>query len=90
MLALCLLVAAADNLCKQFGPRSKLFDTLMVFTKEFFVKKLIKKKICGQQKGLENYPVGKGMENYPVGKELTRLEKRTTNTNNHAFNTSST
>ena len=44
-----LLVSSADNLCKQFGPRSdptkcrawsgsKLFDTLMVFLKEFFKK----------------------------------------------------
>ena len=32
---------SADNFCKQFGPRSgltKLFDTLMVFLKEFFKK----------------------------------------------------
>ena len=30
----------ADNLCKQFGPRSgsKLFDTLVVFLKEFSKK----------------------------------------------------
>ena len=46
---LCLLMSSADNLCKQFGPRpgltkcqawpgSKLFDTLMVFMKEFFEK----------------------------------------------------
>ena len=45
----CLLVSSADNLYKQFGPRSgrttclarsgsKLFDTLMVFLKEFFEK----------------------------------------------------
>ena len=44
-----LLVSSADNLSKIFGPRpgrtkcqacsgSKLFDTLMVFLKEFFVK----------------------------------------------------
>ena len=44
-----LLVSSADNLCKQFEPRpgptklrarsgSKLFDTLMVFLKEFFEK----------------------------------------------------
>ena len=35
-----LLVVSADNLCKQFGSRSgsKLFDTLMVFLKEFFEK----------------------------------------------------
>ena len=42
-------MSSADNLCKQFGPRSgatkcrawsgsKLFDTLMVFLKEFFEK----------------------------------------------------
>ena len=47
LLTLCLLVSPADNLCKQFGPRSgptkcqawsgyKLFDTLMVLLKEFF------------------------------------------------------
>ena len=46
---------SADNLCKQFGPRSgptfclawfgfKLFDTLMVFLKEFFNKIDIEKK----------------------------------------------
>ena len=32
---------SADNLCKQFGPRSgltKLFDALMVFLKEIFKK----------------------------------------------------
>ena len=45
----CLLVSCADTLCKQFRPRtgptkcrawawSKLFDTLMVFLKEFFEK----------------------------------------------------
>ena len=44
-----LLVSSADNLCKQFGPRSgltncqawsgsKLFDILMLFLKEFFEK----------------------------------------------------
>ena len=39
-LTLYLLVSSADNLCKQFGPRSgsKLFDTLIVFLKEFFLK----------------------------------------------------
>ena len=47
-----LLVSSADNLCKQFGPRSalsgsELFDTMMVFLKEFF-------KIT-QQKSLKNY-----------------------------------
>ena len=44
-----LLVSSADNLCKQFGPRSgptkcracsgtKLFGTLMVFLKDIFLK----------------------------------------------------
>ena len=47
LMTLHLQVTSADNLCKQFGPRpgptkcrawsgSKLFDTLMVFLKEFF------------------------------------------------------
>ena len=33
-----LLVPSAENICKQFGPRpgSKLFDTLIIFLKEFF------------------------------------------------------
>ena len=47
-LTLYLLVSSVDNLCKQFGPRSgatflsgyKLFDTLLVFSKEFFKKKI--------------------------------------------------
>ena len=37
-LTLHLLVLSADNFCKQFGSRSKLFDTLVVFMKEFFEK----------------------------------------------------
>ena len=47
-------VLSAENFCKQFGPRSwsKLFDTLMVFLKEFFQKVCLKifsrrqKKAC--------------------------------------------
>ena len=53
-LTLYLLVSTTDNLCKQFGPRpgltkcwawsvSLLFNTLMVFLKENFQKKLILK-----------------------------------------------
>ena len=49
-LSLCLPVSSAVNICKQYGPRSGatkhrawsgsiLFDTLMVFQKEFFEKK---------------------------------------------------
>ena len=59
---------SADNLCKQFGPRSgqtkrqassgsKLFDTLMVFLEDCF-EKLIK-KIHRQQKSMQNYPACK-------------------------------
>ena len=39
-LTLCLLVSSADYLCKQFGPRSVLMNTLKVFLKDFS-KKLI-------------------------------------------------
>ena len=50
LFTLFLLVSSADNLCKQLGPRSgltkcqawsgsKLFDTLIVFQKNFFQKK---------------------------------------------------
>ena len=66
-LTLCLPVRSADNLGKQFGPRSsptnrwatsgsKLFDILMVFLK-LFLKRLILKKISRRQKSMENYPV---------------------------------
>ena len=63
-----------------------LFEWLLkagftVFTKDFFIKKVDKEK---------NLQTTKSMKNYPVGKELTRYEKRTTHTNAHAFNTSST
>ena len=37
----------SDNLCEQFDPdqdRSKLFDTLMVFLKDFLKKLILKKK----------------------------------------------
>ena len=31
-------MSSANSLCKQFGPRSKLFDTLIIFLKFFFEK----------------------------------------------------
>ena len=37
-------MSSADSLCKQFGPRSKLFDTLIAFLKEFFEQVDFKKK----------------------------------------------
>ena len=55
LLFVCLIsslpVSSVDSLCKQFGPisGSKLFDTQMVFLKEFVVK-VILKKINRQQK----------------------------------------
>ena len=69
-LNLYLLVSSADNFCKQLGPRSgpikpwarsgsKLFDTLMVFLKEIFKKKLILKRISRRQKSMQNLPGGK-------------------------------
>ena len=56
-LTLCLLVWSADNFCKQFGPKSwsKLFDTLMVFLKEFFEKVDFEKKKA-DDKGHEKLP----------------------------------
>ena len=62
-------MSSADNLCKQFRSRSgptkhqawsasKLFDTLMVFPKEFF-KKVDFEKDSRRQKSVINYPVGK-------------------------------
>ena len=66
-----LLVLSADKLCKQFGTKSgstkslgqiwiQLFDTLMVFLKEFF-EKVDLEKICRQQKSMKNYTGGKGL-----------------------------
>ena len=64
----------AHNLRNQFGPRSeltkcqtgsesKLFDTLMIFLKEFFETVDFEK----------NQQTTKSMNNYPVGKELNYL-----------------
>ena len=61
LLTLCLPVTSADNLGKQFGPRSgptnrrawsgsKLFDILMVFLKEFFQKNNFEKKSADDKK----------------------------------------
>ena len=63
--ALAGLVSSADNLCKQFGPRSirpnisgsKLFHTLMVSMKEFSEKVDFKKNISRQHESMQNYPV---------------------------------
>ena len=60
-------MSSADNLGKQFGPRSgptkcqalsgsKLFDTLMVFLKEFFKKVDFEKKSADNKKKHENLP----------------------------------
>ena len=71
----CQLVVSADILCEQFGPRLglakcrawyrfNLFDTLMVFHKEYFEKIDFKKidfekKISRRWKSMKNYPVAK-------------------------------
>ena len=59
-LTLCLPVSSADNLGKQFGPRSgsKLFDILMVFLTDFFQKVNFEKnkKTITTKKRHKNYP----------------------------------
>ena len=84
----CLPETSADDLCKQFGPRSgptkrrarsvsKLFDNLIVFLKEFFEKVDFEKK-SADDKILQNYPVGKGvmiglMVKAPINQFLYRV-----------------
>ena len=62
--------SSADNLCKQFGPRSgstehrslpgsKQFDTLIVFLKEYFEKSNFKKSLQAPTKASKNYPACK-------------------------------
>ena len=62
-----LLLSSADNLCKQFGPRSgptkhgawsrsKLLDTLIVFLKEYFEKVNFEKKSQQMTKDDEKLP----------------------------------
>ena len=77
ILTLCLLVLSSDDLCKQFGSRSglmirqtnrragsgsKLFDTLMVFLKDFFLTKVFFKT---------NQQTTNKHAKYPAGKELS-------------------
>ena len=51
---------ARQNVEPDLDPKSKLFDTLMVFLKDFFKKKLIlKKRIHRRQKSMQNYPACK-------------------------------
>ena len=63
-LNLCLLMSFADNLCKQFGPRSgptesracsgsNVFATLMVFLKEFFKNVNFHKKSADDKKACQ-------------------------------------
>ena len=58
-------LSSTDNLCKQFGPRSgpteycslfgsKLFDTLIVFLKDFFEKVNFEEKVSGYNKSMKN------------------------------------
>ena len=58
-------LSSAENLCKQFGPKSGLieclswsgskpFDTLIVFLKEYF-EKVILKKVGRRQQSMKNY-----------------------------------
>ena len=54
--------APRSGLTKWHACRSdfKLFDTLMVFLKEFFIKMILKKK-SRRQKCMQNYPVSKDL-----------------------------
>ena len=63
------LVSSADNFCKQFGPRpgltkcrawsgSNLFDTQMVFLKQFWKKRWFWEKNQQTTKKHEKYPMG--------------------------------
>ena len=49
-------MSSADNLCKQFGPKSgpELFDTMKLLLKEFFEKKIILKKSADDNKIMKN------------------------------------
>ena len=60
-LTICLLMSSAENLCKQYGPRSgpttcrarsgsNMFDSLMVILKEFFKNVDLKKKSADNYK----------------------------------------
>ena len=67
-LTLCVLMSSAGIISKQVGSRtgptkcracsrSKLFDTLMVFLKEFFKKIDFEIKFSRRKKSMQNYPV---------------------------------
>ena len=48
-------MSSADNVCKQFGPRSgsKAFDISIVLLKEFLLEKMKKKSV--DDKNIQNY-----------------------------------
>ena len=84
-LTLNLLVPSADNFCKQFGPRSgptngrawsgfKLFDTLMVFLKEFFEKADFERNQQTTKKH-EKFSVGKELNDFPYSLPQVKIEK---------------
>ena len=86
----CQLVPSADNLCKQFGPRSgptlcrawswsKLFDTLMVFQKEFFQKKKWFWKLSADEKKHAKLPSSKIMVSSCSGKFWRNIDRWLTN-----------
>ena len=74
----------AYNICKQFGPRSgptkcharsksKLFDTLIVFLKDYFKKMILKKS--ADDKNMKNYPVGNELNTLAYCKGPTEIQK---------------
>ena len=83
-LTLCQLVSCDDNLCKQFGPRSgltwcrawsgsELFDSLMVFLKEFFEKVDFEKNQQTTKKKKKNYPACKELPRRLISKLSSRF-----------------
>ena len=65
-------MSSADNLCKQFGPRSgsRLFDSDGIHEILFWKKVDFEKSADNKKKNMQNYPVGKVLI-----KKITPLER---------------
>ena len=80
-------MSSADNLCKQFAPRSgptevgldldpNCLDTLVVFLKEFFEKVNYEKKFADDNKSMKNYPACKLLKSNQINSiEMSDLVK---------------
>ena len=61
---MCLLVSSADNLCKQFGPRSGSTLDPICLTLRWHSKKLILKEKSADDKNMKNFPGGQQVKEY--------------------------